>query len=100
MAVPSKWETYPCVMWSCQPWKWVRKRTTFRRPVAARATRSARWVASVPDEVNRTRSGGRHQLLDRLCPAHLPLVARPEVGPAAEGFDDDAVDVRVVVSEH
>ena len=32
------------------------ERTTLRRPVAARATRSARWVASVPDEVNRTRS--------------------------------------------
>ena len=43
-------------MWSCQPWKWVRKRTTLRRPVAARAMRSARWVASVPEEVNRTRS--------------------------------------------
>ena len=43
---------------------------------------------------------GRHQLLHRLCPAHFPLVARPEVGSAAESLDDDAVDVRVVVSEH
>ena len=43
---------------------------------------------------------GLDQLLHRLRPAHLPLVARPEVGSAAEGLDDDAVDVRVVVSEH
>jgi hypothetical protein len=46
----------PEVIWSCQPWKWVLKRTILRRPVNARASRTAISVASVPDAVKRTRS--------------------------------------------
>ena len=41
---------------SCQPWKCPVNFTTFGRPVQARARRSARWVASVPDMVKRTSS--------------------------------------------
>jgi hypothetical protein len=39
---------------SAQPWKWPVNFTSFGRPVAARASRMARCVASVPDIVNRT----------------------------------------------
>ena len=41
---------------SCQPWKWPTKRITFGLPVKARASRSARCEASVPEAVKRTRS--------------------------------------------
>ena len=43
-------------MWSCQPWKWPLKRSSVSRPVKARASRTAISVASVPEEVKRTRS--------------------------------------------
>ena len=43
-------------MWSCQPWKCPLKRTIVGRPVNARASRTAISVASVPDDVKRTRS--------------------------------------------
>src|SRR2546427_1668492 len=47
---------------SCQPWKWPVNLTILVRPVAARATRIARCVASVPDIVKRVSSahGTRH----------------------------------------
>ena len=51
---PSKCEFWPDAIWSCQPWKWVRTRRIFVRPVAVRARRSASSVASVPEEVKRT----------------------------------------------
>ena len=54
--VPSKCELLPAATWSCQPWKWPRKRTTLSLPEKARARRSARCVASVPEAVKRTRS--------------------------------------------
>ena len=41
---------------SCQPWKWSRSLAIRSRPLAARARRRASIVASVPDEVKRTRS--------------------------------------------
>jgi hypothetical protein len=43
-------------MWSCQPWKCPWKRSNVARPVNARARRTAIIVASVPDDVKRTRS--------------------------------------------
>ena len=51
---PSKCEFCPEAIWSCQPWKWVRTRMIFVRPVAVRARRSPSRVASVPEEVKRT----------------------------------------------
>ena len=56
VGLPSKWFVYPLLMWSCQPWKCPRNRNSFVRPVAARANRNAISVASVPEDVNRTRS--------------------------------------------
>ena len=56
VGVPSKWLAWPEVMWSCQPWKCVRKRTTLGLPVTERESRTAISVASVPDEVKRTLS--------------------------------------------
>ena len=56
VALPSKWSSTPKAAWSCQPWKWPLRRTSFFFPVQARARRSAIRLASVPDDVNRTRS--------------------------------------------
>ena len=44
----------PVMTLSFQPWKWPLRRRIFSRPVAARETRAAIMVASVPEEVKRT----------------------------------------------
>ena len=46
----------PATTESPHPWKCSAILATMSRPVAARASRSASMVASVPDEVKRTRS--------------------------------------------
>ena len=64
----------PAATWSCQPWKWPTKRTILGLPVKARARRSARCEASVPDAVKRTRSAQGIRRLHQLGPAHFHLV--------------------------
>ena len=71
-------------MWSCQPWKWPLKRSSTSRPVKARASRTAISVASVPEEVKRSRSAdgtrrwmARAQAISRgwLAPNWVPSPA-------------------------
>jgi hypothetical protein len=52
----SKGGSAPRAAWSCQPWKCPASFTILLRPVTARASRRASSDASVPLEVNRTRS--------------------------------------------
>ena len=53
-------------------------------PVKARASRTAIIVASVPEEVNRTRSADRDQLHDRFRPGDLGFVAGAVMGAALD----------------
>ena len=88
---------HPAATPSCQPWKWPTKRITFGLPVKARASRSARCEASVPEPVKRTLSAHGHQAVDQLGPPHLELVGGAPVRAARhlplDGLDHGGVAV-------
>ena len=71
---PSKCDMAPAATPSCQPWKWPTKRITFGLPVKARASRSARCEASVPEAGEAHALGAGDQAVDQLGPSHLQLV--------------------------
>jgi hypothetical protein len=95
-------------MWSCQPWKWPLKRSRVSLPVKARARRTAIRVASVPEEVKRSRSADGTRRLTALAqpisrgwlaPNWLPSCIASPIAFASHGRMVVAQDQRAMAAE-